>query len=268
MSESGDLARVAADCERYWRENGVPRRARAQMRLELEQHLEAAAADGRPASAVVGTNVARFAEEWAVAQGHGTALTSWDDVQTGAADRRRSNRRTISTYGLGMVALVAGVIVGSIGQGGDNVDNETWRWVWTLFALVMGIGEIFTAGFFLLPFAIGAAAAAVTAWLGVALAAQWLVFFGVSAIAFAYLRKFIDRQDDQVQPRIGANRWLDATGVVLQDIDPHGGYGMVRIDTEEWRAMSEDGTAILAGTRIIVTDVQGSRLVVTPLGDT
>ena len=267
MSESGDLARIAADCDRYWRENGVPRRARTQMRLELDQHLEEAAADGRPASAVIGSNVARFAAEWADAQGHGSDRTSWDEVQTGAADRRRVSRRTITTYGLGMLALVAGVIAGSFGQGGDNVDNETWRWVWTLFALAMGIGEIFTAGFFLLPFAIGAAAAAVTAWLGVALAAQWLVFFGVSAIAFAYLRKFIDRQDDQVQPRIGANRWLDATGVVLQDIDPHSGYGMVRIDTEEWRAMSEDGTAITAGTRIIVTDVQGSRLVVTPLGE-
>ena len=121
-----------------------------------------------------------------------------------------------------------------------------------------------------MPVIVGAvfpAAAAVTAWIGVALVAQWLVFFGVSAISFAYLRKFIDRQDDQVQPRIGANRWLDAKGVVLQDIDPHGGYGMVRIDTEEWRAMSEDGAAIPAGTRIIVTDVQGSRLVVTPLGE-
>ena len=267
MSESGDLARIAADCERFWRENGVPRKARTQMRLELEQHLQEAAADGRPASAVVGPSVARFAEEWAHAQGHGDVRTSWDDIQTGAADIRQVSRRTAATYGLGIVALMAGVMVGSLGQGGNDVDNETWRWVWTLLALTMGIGEIFTAGFFLLPFAIGAAAAAVLAWVGVALIAQWLVFFGVSAISFAYLRKFIDRQDDQVQPRIGANRWLEARGVVLQDIDPQGGYGMVRIDTEEWRAMSEDGSAIVAGTRIIVTDVQGSRLVVTPLGD-
>lgn len=265
MSESGDLARIAADCDRYWRENGVPRRARTQMRLELEQHLADAAADGRPASAVIGTKIERFAAEWAEGQGHGNERTTWDEVQTGDADFRRMTRRTMATYGLGIVALMAGVVAGSLAQGGDDVNNETWRWVWTLFALGMGIGEIFTAGFFLLPFAIGAAAAAVLAWLGVALAAQWLVFFGVSAIAFAYLRKFIDRQDDQIQPRIGANRWLEARGVVLQDIDPHAGTGMARIDTEEWRAISEDGTPIAAGTRVIVTDVQGSRLVVSPL---
>ncbi len=267
MSESGDLARIAADCDRYWRENGVPHRARAAMRLELEQHLAEAAANGRSAAAVVGPNLARFAEEWATGQGYGDVTTSWDDIQTGAADQRRVNRRTVTTYGLGVVALMAGVIAGSLAQGGEAVDNESWRWVWTLVAIGMGIGEIFTAGFFLLPFAIGAAAAAVLAWLGVAVLAQWLVFFGVSAIAFAYLRKFIDRQDSQPQPRIGANRWLDAHGVVLQDIDPHGGVGMVRIDTEEWRAMSDDGTPIATGTRVIVTGVQGSRLVVSPLDD-
>jgi inner membrane protein len=136
-----------------------------------------------------------------------------------------------------------------------------------LMALGMGIGEIFTAGFFLLPFAIGAAAAAVLAWVGVAIVAQWLVFFGVSAIAFAYLRKYIDRQDHAVQPRIGANRWLEAEGFVLQDIDPHTGTGMVRIDTEEWRAISEEGALIPIGTRIVVTEVRGSRLVVSPVGE-
>ena len=62
------------------------------------------------------------------------------------------------------------------------MENETWRWLWTGLAVVMGIGEIFTAGFFLLPFAIGAAAAAILAWLGVALLPQWLVFFGVSTV--------------------------------------------------------------------------------------
>ena len=67
------------------------------------------------------------------------------------------------------------------------MDNEVWRWLWTIFAIVMGIGEIFTAGFFLLPFAVGAAAAAILAWFNAAILAQWLVFFGVSIFSFAFL---------------------------------------------------------------------------------
>ncbi len=143
------------------------------------------------------------------------------------------------------------------------MDNEVWRWLWTIFAIVMGIGEIFTAGFFLLPFAIGAAAAAILAWANVAVLAQWLVFFGVSILSLVFLRRFIGRQDEGEQPRVGANRWVGVRGVVLEDIDPHSGAGMVRVATEEWRATS--GQPIAKDTQIVVTDVQGTRFMVEPV---
>ena len=144
------------------------------------------------------------------------------------------------------------------------MDNEVWRWVWTLFAIGFGIGEIFTAGFFLLPFSIGAAAAAVLAWLTVGLAAQWFVFFGVSLISFAYLRRFIADQDEMPQPAVGANRWVGLRGMVLQDIDPDEAVGIVRVESEEWRATTEDGSTIPAGTHIRVVAMRGARMVVEP----
>ena len=109
---------------------------------------------------------------------------------------------------------------------------------------------------------IGAAAAAVLAWIGVGLIAQWFVFFGVSLIAFAYLRRFIVAQDALEQPRVGANRWIGMEGIVLQDIDNDEAVGMVRVESEEWRAISDDGNVIGAGARIEVIDVRGARLVV------
>jgi membrane protein implicated in regulation of membrane protease activity len=146
------------------------------------------------------------------------------------------------------------------------VDNDLWRWLWTVFAVVMGIGEIFSAGFFLLPFAIGASAAAVLAWIGVPVLPQWLVFFGVSLVSFVYLRRFIRHQDASEQPRVGANRWINAQGVVLESIDSDAKIGMVRIEGEgeQWRAVS-DGELIPAGTRVIVKEVRGTRLVVAPI---
>jgi membrane protein implicated in regulation of membrane protease activity len=142
------------------------------------------------------------------------------------------------------------------------VDNEVWRWLWTIFAIVMGIGEIFTAGFFLLPFAIGAGTAAILAWAGAAILAQWLVFFGVSVFSLAYLRRFITHQDEGEQPKVGANRWVGSAGVVLEDIDPHTGVGMVRVEAEEWRATAPQ--PITAGQKVVVTEVRGARLVVEP----
>jgi len=256
-----DRHRVVDEVAHYWLEAGLPTDAVSDMRAELEQHLADAEADGRRPEQVVGDR-ARFAEEWAEARvGHKVAR--WEDVQSGKTRKERQTRRDNLLYGFGVATLVAAAAVA--GQGGITVDNEVWRWLWTVFALVMAIGEMFTAGFFLLPFAIGAAAAAILGWLNVTVVAQWLVFFGVSAFAFAYLRRYIGRQDQGEQPRVGANRWAGAEGLVLVDIDPTTGTGMVRILNEEWRAIAPG--RIETGARIVVTEVRGTRLVVEQVED-
>lgn len=262
MEQTMDRRRLLSDIERYWLETGVPSGTATEMRRELEQHIADAAADGRNIEDVIGRDPAVFAESWAGAyRKRRTGTASWSDVQTGAAETRRKNRRELTLFGLGTVAVIAAVAVAS--QGGNDVDNEVWRWFWTIFAVVMGIGEMFTAGFFLLPFAIGAAAAAILAWVGAGALAQWLVFFGLSVFSLAYLRRFINRQDEGEQPKVGANRWIGETGIVLADVDPDTTAGMVRILHEEWRASADQH--IDAGTRVIVTDVQGTRLVVEPV---
>lgn len=255
-----DRDEVVEEVSRYWSLAGLRRDEVADMRAELAQHLEEAGAHGRSVDEVIGDR-ARFAESWA-AERRGGPVATWKDVTTGRTQRERGSRRDLMLYGIGAVALVAAAVA-AVGQGGSDVDNEIWRWLWTILAMVLGIGEIFTAGFFLLPFAIGAGVAAVLAWLNAAVLAQWLVFFGVSVFAMAYLRRFIGRQDMELQPRVGANRWVGSEGVVLHDIDPRSGSGMVRILNEEWRATSNQ--PILAGSQIVVVAVEGARLVVEQL---
>jgi membrane protein implicated in regulation of membrane protease activity len=261
MADPLDPNKVVAECERYWRATGVPGRRIADMKLELSQHFAEADSNGRVIESVVGGDLAEFAETWAAEYRDGAPPSAWEDVSSGRSALRRSVRREFIGYGLSVVAVVAGVAIAT--SGGERVENETWRWLWTGLALAMGIGEIFTAGFFLLPFAIGAAAAAVLAWLGVAILPQWLVFFGVSLFALMYLRRFITRQDEMEQPAVGANRWIHSKGVVLEPIDPMEAIGMVRILGEEWRATSD--RPIPAGTHVVVTEVRGTRLVVAPV---
>ena len=261
--DPADTARLIADCEKYWRSTGVPRREVVSMREELRQHLDEALAEGRSVHDVVGASPASFAESWAAERREVDTNQAWDLITNDAEPVDPERRFAMVSYVLGGIAIVGGVITGSLIKGDNSVDDEIWRWVWTAFAIGFGIGEIFTAAFFLLPFAIGAAAAAVLAWFGVGLLAQWFVFFGVSLIAFAYLRRFIVAQDALEQPRVGANRWIGMEGMVLQDINNDEAVGMVRVESEEWRAMSEDGIIIPTGSRIRVMDVRGARLVVT-----
>jgi membrane protein implicated in regulation of membrane protease activity len=261
MSDPWEMTRVVDSCARYWRETGVPRRAAAEMRLELEQHLQEAITNGASVGSVVGPNLSEFAEAWASEYRRRPGKETWEEVASGRRARQRAVRRDMIVNSVAVLAVVTAVALA--GNGGEQVENEVWRWLWTVMAVVMGIGEIFTAGFFLLPFAIGAAAAAVLAWIGVALLPQWLVFFGVSLFALVYLRRFIAHQDSGDQPQVGANRWVNATGVVLENIEPTAGSGMVRIGSEEWRATT-DGAPIASGTLIRVQEVRGARLVVTP----
>ena len=260
MTDQGAIARILSECVRYWRETGLSTGVITEMRDQLTEHLREATNAGNTPDRVVGSDVAEFAENWAAEYRARAPRQAWMEVASGARANRRSGQREMFLYGLGIVALVGAV---AVSEGDATVENEVWRWLWTGFAVVMGIGEIFTAGFFLLPFAIGAAAAAVLAWTGVSIMAQWLVFFGVSLIAMVYLRRFIRRQDQEVQQPVGANRWVSTRGIVLEAIDPLTSAGMVRIGGEEWRATSDQ--SIPAGSQVIVQEVTGSKLVVTPL---
>ena len=256
MVDQAGAARIVTSCERYWREAGLSVGVISEMASQLDEHLRAAAAAGRPLESVVGKDLRGFAEAWA-SETQGRISRP---VRSGSGGPRRTSQRELALYSLGVVALVVAV---GLSRGESSVENELWRWLWTGLAVVMGVGEIFTAGFFLLPFAVGATAAAVLAWTGVAVVSQWLVFFGVSLVAFVYLRRFIARQDQMSAPSVGANRWANTRGVVLTAIEPLESTGIVRIGGEEWRATADQ--PIPAGTQVVVLEVSGSRLVVTPL---
>lgn len=144
------------------------------------------------------------------------------------------------------------------------MDNELWRWIWLGVAVVLGVGEMATAGFFLLPFAVGAVVAAVLAWFNVAAALQWIAFIGVSVVALVALRKFVPTDEDH--PAMGANRFLNARATVIEDVERVSGAGRVRVETEEWRATTDGGT-IPVGTEVRVTAIRGARLVVEPVDE-
>lgn len=146
------------------------------------------------------------------------------------------------------------------------MDIEAWRWGWTAFTLILTVGDIVIPGAFLLPVVLGGAAATATAWLGLAVSVQWLSFFAVTITSYLLLRRHIDRVQDESDHPVGANRWHNAEGVVLDDIDPSTGRGIVRILNEEWRAVASE--AIESGSPITVIGVSGTRVTVERLRHT
>ena len=66
MTDQGAIAQILSECSRYWRETGLPSGVITEMRDELALHLRETIAAGNPPDRVVGTNLADFAENWAV----------------------------------------------------------------------------------------------------------------------------------------------------------------------------------------------------------
>lgn len=144
------------------------------------------------------------------------------------------------------------------------MEIEAW-WIWMIFAAIFVIAEIFTAGFFVLWFGVGAALAGVLALLGLSPGWQWGSFIIATTFLFLISRRFADRFTKDQPPGIGANRLQDKVGVVTEEIDMTNNMGHVKIEREDWRAEGEHGEVIPVGVKVKVLRVEGTRLIVKEL---
>jgi membrane protein implicated in regulation of membrane protease activity len=137
--------------------------------------------------------------------------------------------------------------------------------VWLIAAGVLGIGEMHTGGLYLLPFALGAAIAALLSALGVGFAASLIAFAGVSVVVVAGLRP-IARSHRRLPPaiRTGAAALVGHRAMVIERIANEEGVGCVKIDGGEvWTARSlGDDEVIEAGERVEVVDIKGATALV------
>jgi membrane protein implicated in regulation of membrane protease activity len=134
---------------------------------------------------------------------------------------------------------------------------------WSIAAVILAVGEIFTPGlFFLGPIALAAVAAALAAVAGLGVALQVLVFAAASLASLAVLRP-LARAHLHLPPalRTGTAALEGAHAIVLKRVDQDG--GLVRIGGEEWsaRAFMPDQT-IEPGTRVEVVKIEGATALV------
>jgi membrane protein implicated in regulation of membrane protease activity len=141
------------------------------------------------------------------------------------------------------------------------MDIKIW-WIWMAIAAFFIVAEMFTMGFFLLWFGIGAAVAGILALAGLGAGWQLGSFVVISAILFAVSRSFAEKFTKKQPPGVGADRFVNKKGVVIEEIDNLKNTGRVRIGKEEWRADSLTDETIPIGKTVEVTSVDGTHLVV------
>jgi membrane protein implicated in regulation of membrane protease activity len=138
--------------------------------------------------------------------------------------------------------------------------------LWVVLAIVLAIGEAFTATLLVAMFAVGALAAAGVAGLGGPLLLQVIVFALVSGLSLGAIRPIIMRhaRGDDVAPSgvlFGVQAIEGTHALVLEEVG--GERGMIKIGGEHWQARSFDGTEIyLPGERVRVVKLQGATAIV------
>jgi membrane protein implicated in regulation of membrane protease activity len=138
-------------------------------------------------------------------------------------------------------------------------------WVlWLIAAVVLAVAEVLNLSFFLFPFAIGAAAAAVVELAGLGTPVAVVVFAVFTALSFGIIRP-IARRHLRTPPQIrtGTAALIGRPAMVLERIDNDAGVGCVRLDGEVWTARSYDEDRVFEpGTRVQVLEIRGATALV------
>lgn len=151
-----------------------------------------------------------------------------------------------------------------------GIDLNVWPWIWLVTAVVFALVELIFVGgsFIILPWAISAFIAALMGFYDLPIESQWAVFVFGGAALFAVLFKWAQRltNESASTPGVGAGRLVGLTGIVTAAIDPDDTdrKGRVTIAGEVWGALAGGTGGIPSGSKVIVTSVQGTRVVVEP----
>ncbi len=144
--------------------------------------------------------------------------------------------------------------------------SENWVWIlWTILGVVLVIAEVFTPGFVLLWFGVGALVAALAAFLGAGLAAQFILFIVVSTALTALSRtifvNYFTRSDEPEGLRTGAAALPGQVGTVVTSSQGALNEGAVKVFGSVWTAYPAEGEPPLeAGDRVVVERLQGASI--------
>ncbi len=148
-----------------------------------------------------------------------------------------------------------------------------WIWVlWTILGVILIVAEIFTSGFVLLWFGIGALVAAVAGLIGInSLAIQFLLFAGVSIALTAASRtifiNYFSREKTGQSLRSGVDALPGKVGTVVSSSKGALQEGAVKVFGSTWTAYPAPGEAPLeAGERVCVESVEGASIYVKRVG--
>jgi membrane protein implicated in regulation of membrane protease activity len=142
---------------------------------------------------------------------------------------------------------------------------QIWH-MWIIAGVLLFVWEIFTPGFVVACFGVGAFASGFAAFTGMGPKMQLGVFAVISACTAFFIRplvlKMLTNGSDKAQSNVEA--LVGRVCMVATAIDPEKEEGYVKVAGDQWRAVSITGETIPEGRKVIIEKVEGTRVFVRP----
>lgn len=133
--------------------------------------------------------------------------------------------------------------------------------VWLAVIAIGVIVETQTAELVSIWFAISGAVAIVCAIAGLDIAVQVAIFTLLTLILVLATRPFVKKLTRNTKVSTNADRFIGMVGTITKTIEEDD-RGIVKVEYQEWTAVSASNKSIPAGTKVIVKEIIGNKFVV------
>ncbi|HOI46778.1 MAG TPA: NfeD family protein [Bacilli bacterium] len=133
--------------------------------------------------------------------------------------------------------------------------------IWSLVLIATIVIEFETADMVTIWFSVGAIGALIAAALDQNVVMQIGIFIAVSLVLIVLTRPMTKRFMDKTVIKTNADRFVGMIGTITVDV-PVGGRGEVLVDNSKWIAFSSSEEIIPVGTKVVVQDIVGIKLLV------
>ena len=138
-------------------------------------------------------------------------------------------------------------------------------YIWLALMVVLAICEGLTTQLVSIWFVIGAFAAAIVSFFVPNLTVQIALFVGVSLFMLLITKPFVKKIRQTKAEPTNADMNIGKTAVVIQQINNTEATGQVKLAGNVWTARTVNGEIVEKGQKVIVQEISGVKLMVTPL---
>ena len=142
-----------------------------------------------------------------------------------------------------------------------------WQ-IWLLVAAAFVVIEIFTSGFAVACFSVGCVFGAILAACDLSLTWQFVAFAVGTFLSFVLIRpivmKYLDKKTNNDNVKTNMDNVIGKIAVVTERIE-EGGYGRVKIDGDDWKALTDNGMSAEVGEKVRIISYESIVLTVKKL---